>query len=54
MAPALLANIGLGWKRLTVTNALAYIDTELIRAVTGLYSKGKLLTMTANVRLDGK
>ncbi len=29
---ALLSNIQLRWKRLTVTNALAYYGTELIKA----------------------
>jgi hypothetical protein len=44
--PALHANVGLGQKWLSVTNALAYYDTELIMALKSFFNLGP--------RWDGK
>ncbi len=42
---ALLSNIRLGWKWLTVTDTTAYYGTELITAVKGFMVEAACVTM---------
>ncbi len=51
---ALPINIRLGWKRLTLTNPLAFFGNTIKRLECGVATGGSLLALPINIRLGWK